>query len=127
MTRSGRGLVRNDHAGCSLWQMSLLRATCRYPGVDETEAPSQSRWRWVPAALAALACAALTLAAVAEAGHAGQLNAGAERATAVSDSFQDALYAATVEQSLERAYQLRPARVELRWFDRTGDSLEKAL
>jgi diguanylate cyclase (GGDEF)-like protein len=95
--------------------------------VDETQAPPQSRWRWVPAALAALACAALTLTAVVEASNASRLNAGAERATAVSDSFQDALYAATVEQSLERAYQLRPARVELRWFDRTSESLEKAL
>jgi diguanylate cyclase (GGDEF)-like protein len=95
--------------------------------VDIDEPPRSNARRW-------LAVAAAALVAIAASGFAFDVSehASAKAATAAttgkrSDSLQDALYAVAVQQSLQRAYLLRPTPHELRWFGRAGASIDQAL
>ena len=97
---------------------------------EQPAEPEKGRRSWYPLVLtgigALLVVVASTTAVLTSFGQAG----AAERAASTSrlaDAFQDALYAATVEQSLERAVRLTDDPRLIGWHEEAGTSVERAL
>ena len=88
--------------------------------------PRELRWALVAVALILLSvmCAG---GAVSTAGARAADAGAAADAAALSDAYQDALYAATVEQSLERAYLLGRQESVLGWQQEAAASVRQAL
>ena len=98
--------------------------------VDEAPEDPPARRAWVPAALIALGAVLVIAASSTAVLAAFRQSATAERVTATSrlaDAYQDALYTAAVEQSLERAVRLTDDPQLRSWHREAGSSLDRAL
>ncbi len=111
---------------------SHVTGTTTRESIADDPAPMIRRRR-VPCRLtlvgAALAILSVTCtAAAAAAAHARERqSAAASRSESLSNAYQDALYAATVEQSLERAYQLGHQASVLAWHRQAAAAVDSAL
>ncbi len=98
--------------------------------VDEAPEEPPARRPWLPTALIGLGAVLVIAASSTAVIAAFRQSATAERVTATSrlaDAYQDALYTATVEQSLERAVRLTDDPELLGWHRDAGSSLDQAL
>ena len=98
---------------------------------DEAPSPeAASARRWYPLLLSGLGALLVVAASTTAVLTAHSQSRAAELAMSTSrlaDAYQDALYAATVEQSLERAVRLTEDERLLTWHEQAGASLERAL
>ena len=97
---------------------------------DEPPGPPEPRRLWWPVLMTVLAVLIVLTASTTAVWTALRQSDAAMQAAMTSrlaDSYQDALYAATVEQSLERAVRLTDDERLSGWHREAGDSLERGL